>query len=193
MPQAVDALPDDPETLKAMLIAEQIRSERLAQIIRELQRHRFGRRAETLSEDQLLLALEDLEQRERRAQLRKPRQAFPLSGRRRRASGARTVELCRRICRASRRLSTSRTRPALAVGASFTRLARTSARSSMSCRRTGAGRAPTQIRLPRMRGRRRPIAGPGAADRHERSQGTQENPAPPGRLTPDQMTAFCRT
>jgi hypothetical protein len=29
MPQAVDALPDDPETLKAMLIAEQIRSERL--------------------------------------------------------------------------------------------------------------------------------------------------------------------
>ena len=64
MPQAVDALPDDPETLKAMLIAEQIRSERLAQIIRELQRHRFGRRAETLSEDQLLLALEDLEQRE---------------------------------------------------------------------------------------------------------------------------------
>jgi transposase len=64
MPQAVDALPDDPETLKAMLIAEQIRSERLAQIIKELQRHRFGRRAETLSEDQLLLALEDLEQRE---------------------------------------------------------------------------------------------------------------------------------
>jgi transposase len=63
MPQAV-ALPDDPETLKAMLIAEQIRSERLAQIIKELQRHRFGRRAETLSEDQLLLALEDLEQRE---------------------------------------------------------------------------------------------------------------------------------
>ena len=64
MPQAVDALPDDPETLKAMLIAEQIRSERLAQIIKELQRHRFVRRAETLSEDQLLLALEDLEQRE---------------------------------------------------------------------------------------------------------------------------------
>ena len=59
MPQAVDALPNDPETLKAMLIAEQIRSERLAQIIKELQRHRFGRRAETLSEDQLLLALED--------------------------------------------------------------------------------------------------------------------------------------
>src|SRR5271169_3287798 len=109
MPQAVDALPDDPETLKAMLIAEQIRSERLAQIIKELQRHRFGRRAETLSEDQLLLASKT-SSRERRARLRKPRQDLPLSGRRRRASGARTVELCRRICGASRRLSTSRTR-----------------------------------------------------------------------------------
>jgi transposase len=61
MSQAVDALPDDPETLKAMLIAERVRSERLVQIIRELQRHRFGRRAETLPEDQLLLALEDIE------------------------------------------------------------------------------------------------------------------------------------
>ena len=42
------ALPDDPETLKAMLLAERARSERLAQIIKELQRHRFGRRAESL-------------------------------------------------------------------------------------------------------------------------------------------------
>ena len=41
-----DALPDDPSTLKAMLIAEWIRSERLVQIIKDLQRHRFGRRAE---------------------------------------------------------------------------------------------------------------------------------------------------
>jgi len=62
MTQSVDALPDDPETLKAMLIAERIRSERLVQIIKELQRHRFGRRAETLPADQLLLALEDVEQ-----------------------------------------------------------------------------------------------------------------------------------
>jgi transposase len=43
--QQADALPDDPGTLKAML-----------------QRHRFGRRAETLPEDQLLLGLEDVEQ-----------------------------------------------------------------------------------------------------------------------------------
>jgi transposase len=57
-----DALPDDPETLKAMLLAERARSERLEQMLKEMQRHRFGRRAETLPEDQLLLGLEDVEQ-----------------------------------------------------------------------------------------------------------------------------------
>ena len=57
-----DALPDDPDKLKAMLLAERARAERLEQIIKELQRHRFGRRAETLPEDQLLLGLEDVEQ-----------------------------------------------------------------------------------------------------------------------------------
>src|SRR5206468_12606395 len=59
-----DALPDDPETLKAMLLAERLQNERLRQIIKELQRHRFGRRAETLPEDQMLLGLEDVEQAE---------------------------------------------------------------------------------------------------------------------------------
>jgi transposase len=57
-----DALPDDLEMLKAMLLAERMRNERLRQIIKELQRHRFGRRAETLPEDQMLLGLQDLEQ-----------------------------------------------------------------------------------------------------------------------------------
>jgi transposase len=57
-----DALPDDPGTLKAMLLAERARAERLEQIIKELRRHRFGRSAETLPEDQLLLGLEDVEQ-----------------------------------------------------------------------------------------------------------------------------------
>lgn len=57
-----DALPDDPSTLKAMLIAERVQNERLRQIIKELQRHRFGRRAETLPEDQMLLGLEEVEQ-----------------------------------------------------------------------------------------------------------------------------------
>lgn len=66
-------LPDDPATLKATLIAERVahaaalaerdaEAERLRQIIKELQRHRFGRRAETLPVDQLELALEDVQQ-----------------------------------------------------------------------------------------------------------------------------------
>jgi transposase len=62
MPVATDSLPDDPGTLKAMLIAERVQNERLRQIIKELHRHRFGRRAETLPEDQMLLGLEDVEQ-----------------------------------------------------------------------------------------------------------------------------------
>jgi len=45
-----------------MLLAERCESERLRQIIKELQRHRFGRRAETLPEEQMLLGLEDVEQ-----------------------------------------------------------------------------------------------------------------------------------
>jgi transposase len=38
MTQAAEALPDDPETLKAMLIAERLRAERLVAIIKALQR-----------------------------------------------------------------------------------------------------------------------------------------------------------
>ena len=62
MTVVADSLPDDAGTLKAMLIAERVQNERLRQIIKELQRHRFGRRAETLPEDQMLLGLEDIEQ-----------------------------------------------------------------------------------------------------------------------------------
>ena len=45
-----------------MLVAERHENDRLRQIIKELQRHRFGRRAETLPEDQLLLGLEEADQ-----------------------------------------------------------------------------------------------------------------------------------
>lgn len=45
-----------------MLLAERAENDRLRQIIKELQRHRFGRRAESLPEDQLLLGLEEAEQ-----------------------------------------------------------------------------------------------------------------------------------
>jgi transposase len=61
---ATQALPDDPDLLKAMLLAERARAERLEQIIKAMQRHRFGRRAESLPEDQLLLGLEEAEQTE---------------------------------------------------------------------------------------------------------------------------------
>jgi transposase len=64
MAQAVEQLPDDPNELKAMFLAERARNERLVQIIKEMQRHRFGRSAETLPEDQMLLALEEVEQAE---------------------------------------------------------------------------------------------------------------------------------
>ena len=62
MTASAPTLPDDPGMLKAMLIAERAESDRLRQIIKELQRHRFGRRAETLPEEQLLLGLEEVEQ-----------------------------------------------------------------------------------------------------------------------------------
>jgi transposase len=62
MSNPAPGLPDDPGTLRAMLVAERHENDRLRQIIKELQRHRFGRRAETLPEDQLLLALEDADQ-----------------------------------------------------------------------------------------------------------------------------------
>jgi transposase len=49
-----DVLPDDLETMKAMLLAERTQNERQCQIMKEMQRHRLGRRAETLPEDQML-------------------------------------------------------------------------------------------------------------------------------------------
>ena len=55
---------DDPTALKAMLVAERLDNERLRKIIRELQRQRFGRRAESLPLDQLQLGLEEAEQAE---------------------------------------------------------------------------------------------------------------------------------
>lgn len=62
MAMTADQLPDDPDVLKAMVLARDVENARLTQIIKELQRHRFGRRAEGLPEDQLLLGLEEAEQ-----------------------------------------------------------------------------------------------------------------------------------
>jgi transposase len=77
MPQPIDALPDDPNELKAMLLAERARNERLVQIIKEMQRHRFGRRAETLPEDQMLLGLEEVEQADADAAAKTENQSAP--------------------------------------------------------------------------------------------------------------------
>ena len=61
-----DSLPTDPDALRALLLAERTHHaeelERLTAIIKELQRHRFGRRAERLDPEQLAMALEDVEQ-----------------------------------------------------------------------------------------------------------------------------------
>jgi hypothetical protein len=51
MSATINTLPDDASLLKAMLIAERARNDRLLQIIKELRLHRFGRRAESLPED----------------------------------------------------------------------------------------------------------------------------------------------
>ena len=77
---APDSLPTNAKALRALLLAERTRhaeelaaahSEmgraqgevaRLMAIIKELQRHRFGRRSERIDPEQLALALEDLEQ-----------------------------------------------------------------------------------------------------------------------------------
>ena len=64
MTSLADTLPDDPATLKAMVLAERERADRFAQIIKEMQRHRFGRRAETLPLDQMELGLEEVQQEE---------------------------------------------------------------------------------------------------------------------------------
>lgn len=64
----LDDLPDDAETLKAMILAARAenarlaaRNERLDHIISVLRRARFGRSSERIDDDQLNLALEDVE------------------------------------------------------------------------------------------------------------------------------------
>src|SRR5438876_8520409 len=106
---ATESLPEDANALKAMLIAERVQNERLRQIIKELQRHRFGRRAETLPEDQMLLGLEDVEQAEadRAAQTDGSSPGIDRPGL---TSAGSTAELCRGICPGLRSSSTSTTR-----------------------------------------------------------------------------------
>ena len=85
-------LPTDPEALRALLLQAaarmvEIESERdaalneasrLRAIIKELQRHRFGRRSERLDPDQLALGLEELEQTLAAAELAEERKPAPV-------------------------------------------------------------------------------------------------------------------
>ena len=73
--QVSDTLPDDIDTLRALLLAERasraaivaerdklvVRNERLEAIIAEIRRAHFGRKSERITDDQLSLALEELE------------------------------------------------------------------------------------------------------------------------------------
>src|ERR1700686_1651679 len=73
---SVDAIPDDLDGLRALVnrlsgerdaaVAERDQAlsqmDRLRHLLRQLQRAQFGRRSEKLDPDQLLLALEDIEQ-----------------------------------------------------------------------------------------------------------------------------------
>ena len=61
MASALDDLPDDVATLRAMLVAERAQSERLRHLLAQLRRAQFGRKSEKGSVDQLNLGLEDIE------------------------------------------------------------------------------------------------------------------------------------
>ena len=54
-------LPDDIATLKAMVIAGLEREARMQHILDQIRRTTFGKRSEKLSDDQLLLALDDID------------------------------------------------------------------------------------------------------------------------------------
>lgn len=57
-----DTLPDDPATLRAMLLTAYETIERLEGVVAAMNRNRFGTRSEQLDPDQLNLGLEDAEQ-----------------------------------------------------------------------------------------------------------------------------------
>ena len=88
-----------------MLLAERVdhaaEAARLHQIIKELQRHRFGRRAETLPIDQLELGLEDVQQAEA-GEAAQAEAVDPAAKAARKTSGGPTAARCQRSCPASR-------------------------------------------------------------------------------------------
>ena len=61
MTLALEDLPDDVASLKALLLAERAQSDRLRHLLAQLRRAHFGRKSEKIDADQLNLGLEDLE------------------------------------------------------------------------------------------------------------------------------------
>ncbi|WP_445819593.1 transposase domain-containing protein [Bradyrhizobium sp. ISRA442] len=75
-----------------MLLAQPHESKRLRQAIKELQRHRFGRKAEALPEEQMLLGLEGVQQV---APVRKPAKTRQLRKAGRSDLDAKTCPYCK--------------------------------------------------------------------------------------------------
>ena len=72
-PASAGALPDDIDTLKALVLAERDENDRLRDIIKAMQRARFGRSSEVLDPEQLrlMLGVEDQACGERRSRRRR--------------------------------------------------------------------------------------------------------------------------
>ena len=177
MPPMVDTLPDDPETLKAMLVAERVRTERLVQIIKELQRHRFGRQAEALPEDQCC-SRSKTSSRPKRARRRRLSRHLRPSARLRQRQAADEPRLFAGASAADRddRRCRGQGLPVLqGRAASDRRGCQREARRHPSAV-PSAGRASAQICVPGLRGRRRPVARAGAADRGRHADGSDRRP-----------------
>lgn len=97
-----------------MLLAERARAERRQQIIKELQRHRFGHGPRRCQKINCCSASKKSSRRRRALRPRTKRRRQP-SGQATPPSAASTVDRCRRICRASRWWSTSTIMPARAA------------------------------------------------------------------------------
>jgi hypothetical protein len=96
-----DALPDDPGTLKAMLLAERARAERLEQIIKELQRHRLAAAPRRCPRTSCCLALKT-SNRWRRAENPKLRQLLRPNGLMASPGAASIADRFRHTCHALR-------------------------------------------------------------------------------------------
>lgn len=159
-----------------MLLAERHESERLRQIIKELQRHRFGRKAESLPEEKMLLGLEESN---RLRPVRKPAKTRQLrkAGRSAHASAVTIAEHYRRICRRSRSWSTSTPRPPPAARATCTRSAKTKASGWTWCGTVPRCHSTSQICLPSLRDGVLQAESPGPVDRGRTADGGNRRPA----------------